>query len=66
MTDRLTLLEAPDHDGVIVEGSPWGVWMAVDDARRSGLESVALFRGKDRFDVRTDVAWRIKEWEGGR
>ena len=57
----LTLLES-EGDGVIVDGHPWSVWLAIEDGRRDKAPTVALWRDKTRFEIRTDVQWSIKEW----
>ena len=61
---RLTLLEC-EETGVIVDGAPWSVWLAIQDGRRDKARTVALWRDKNRFEIRTDVDWKITEWGRG-
>lgn len=62
-TRPLTVLSS-EGDGVIVDGKPFSVWQALQDARRDKAMTVALFRDKERFDVRTDVQWKVEGWAG--
>lgn len=58
-----TVLTA-EGDGVIVDGRPFSVYLALEDARRDKASHCAFWRDKERFDVRTDVAWDVREWAG--
>lgn len=59
MSRPLTKLEG-GGTGLIVDGKPFSIYLAIEDARRDKQKTVALFRDKDRFDVRTDVEWKLE------